>query len=259
MVIRLNNDKVLLEYRCQNTIAIVKMYNPKALNARDYSMLQGLVDIFSLLKNENDLKSVILTGEGENFSAGGDISEFDFDYSSAKDVINLTRELYYQIERFPKPVIVAVDGFAIGGGMELVLASDLIIASEKARFGLGEINIGLISAYGLSKLPVAIGLSRAKQLLFSGKTISSKEAFDYGLLFDVVPADKLLQSSIDLATRIAEKAPLALNLLKESLSNFAAVPYDYALDQILGLFFSQDFKEGKKSFLEKRKPIFRGL
>lgn len=143
--------------------------------------------------------------------------------------------------------------------MELILACDLAVATEKARLGLGEINIGLISAYGLSKLPVAIGLSRAKQLLLTGKTITSKEAFEYGLLFDVVPADKLLQSSIDLATRLAEKAPLALNQLKESLSNLAAVPYDYALDQILGLLFFQDFEEGKKSFLEKRQPIFRGL
>lgn len=259
MVSELKSDRVSLEYCCQDTIAVVKMNNPKALNARDNSMLRGLIDVFSLLKTENEIKGIVLTGVGDNFSAGGDIKEFEFDFPSAKYVTDLTRELYSKIERFPKPVIAAINGFAIGGGMELVLACDLSIASEQARFGLGEINLGLISAYGLSKLPVSIGLSRAKQLLFTGKTISSKEALEYGFLFDVVPANKLLENSINIATRIAEKAPLALITLKESLSNFAAVPYDFALSQILCLFFSEDFKEGKKAFLEKRKPSFHGL
>lgn len=252
-------ENIVLEREAGGKIAVVKMNRPEALNARNRQMLDELVQVFERLRQSLEVKAVVLTGADGNFSAGADIKEFQFDCFHAKEITDKTLGLYRTIEMMPKPVVAAVNGFALGGGMELVLASDVCLASPEAKFGLPEINLGLIPAYGLSRLPAAVGASRAKEILLSGRIITASEALDFGLVHKIVPSERLVEVAVSLAADLADKAPLAVMAIKEALSNFMAVPFGYSAAQILWLFSSQDAQEARKAFSEKRKPLFRGL
>ncbi|MFQ5762822.1 MAG: enoyl-CoA hydratase/isomerase family protein, partial [Candidatus Bathyarchaeia archaeon] len=212
-----------------------------------------------------DVRVVILTGAGEKaFSAGADINVFaQLTPMEARTHIELARKITAFIAGMGKPVIAAVNGYAFGGGCELSLACDLVVASENAKFALPEINIGLIpGGGGTQRLPRLVGARKAKELIFTGEPITAQQALELGLVNKVVPADKLMETVRELAGKLAAKSPAILKLAKAAVNHSmestltAGLGYEGELFSLC--FSTEDQKEGVKAFLEKRKPAFKG-
>ncbi len=217
----------------------------------------------SLEKNDG-IKVIILTGAGQKaFVAGGDISAMEnMSPMEGRAFALLAQTLLNRIERFRKPVIAAINGYALGGGCELAMSCDLRIASETARFGQPEVNLGIIPGWaGTQRLPRLIGKGRALELLFTGDMIDAAEAHRIGLVNRVVPADQLLEECRKLAGKIASKGQVAIRMIKEAVHNGLEMDSARAIGyeaELFGLCFStEDQKEGMNAFLNKRKAEFR--
>lgn len=244
--------------------AIVTFNRPEKLNALNTETLTELKEVLHSIESERDLSVVILTGKGKAFIAGADVEEM----VNKKPVeilsfAKLHNEVNRLIEHSSKITIAAINGYALGGGLETALACDIRIASEKAKFGQPEINLGIIpGAGGTQRLPRIIGYGNAMLLLTTGKIIDANEAKTLGLVQDVVPEGELMDHAILLADEIAKKPPVALAFIKDSVKRGRDMPLDLALEYEMRLFsilFStEDQKEGMKAFIEKREPIFRG-
>ncbi len=244
--------------------AIVTFNRPEKLNALNTETLIELKEVLHSIESEQDLSVVILTGKGKAFIAGADVEEM----VNKKPVeilpfARLHNELNRLIEYSPKITIAAINGYALGGGLETALACDIRVASEKAKFGQPEINLGIIpGAGGTQRLPRIIGYGNAMLLLTTGRIIDANEAKTLGLVQDVVPEGELMDRAILLADEIAKKPPVALAFIKDSVKRGRDMPLDLALEYEMRLFsilFStEDQKEGMKAFIEKREPIFRG-
>lgn len=244
-------------YRETPPLAWIKVNRPDKLNALNLEVVRGILEALKEEASKKDVKVVIITGEGRAFSAGADVSMFK-DLSPI-EAFKLSKELnegFRAIREFPKPIIAMVNGFALGGGLELAMACDLRIASDKAQFGQPEITLGIITGAGGSfRLPELVGLAKAKELLFTGDLIGAEEALRIGLVNRVVPHERLEEETRSIAMKIAERPAKVLELYKAVLNG---APYDLEALAFGLVFSTHDSKEGINAFLEKRKPKFRG-
>jgi enoyl-CoA hydratase len=246
-------------------VAVVTINRPAALNALNAEVLEDLAAAFAALKPRSDVACVILTGSGQKaFVAGADIAAMQpLDAVTAGQFARLGHAVCSGIENFPKPVIAAVNGFALGGGCELAMACDIRIAAENARFGQPEVNLGVIPGFGGTlRLTRLVGKGRAKELIFTGDMIDAHEAYRIGLVNRVVPAAGLLAEARGMAAKIASKGPVALRFAKEAVDNGLEMDLDRAgrfESDLFGLCFATaDQKEGMQAFLEKRPAKFIG-
>jgi enoyl-CoA hydratase len=242
--------------------ALIQLNRPDVLNALNIKLMQELVSALEELDADTTTRCIIVTGNERAFAAGADITEM----AEASAVEMLTRDQFARwdrIRKINKPLIAAVSGFALGGGCELAMSCDIIIASETARFGQPEINIGVMpGAGGTQRLTRTIGKYKAMEMILTGKMISAEEAKEYGLVNKVVPVEYYLQEAKDLAKEIASKPPVAVRLAKEAVLKSFDTTIEGGLEferkNFYLLFSSDDQKEGMKAFIEKRKPKWRG-
>jgi len=245
-------------------IAILKINRPRVLNALNRATLLEIQRALKELEKDPEVRVLIITGEGEKaFVAGADISEMaPMNPKEALEFSKLGHETLSLIEEFPSPVIAAVNGYALGGGLELVLACDIILASENARLGLPEVTLGICPGFGgTQRLPRLIGKARAKELIFTGEMIDAKKAYEFGIVNKVVPQDKLLDEAKEIARKIAKNGPLAVRaakrLVEKGLETSLRSGEAMEIEAWANLFATEDQKEGMKAFLEKRKPEFK--
>lgn len=249
----------------QDDILIVTISREKALNALNTQTMTELGYLFGIdAPKRTGLKGLVLTGAGEKaFVAGADISEFQaLDAVRGAEMAKRGQDVFFLIEHFPKPVVAAVNGFALGGGCELAMACHLRIAGEKARFGQPEVNLGLIPGYGgTQRLVQYIGKTKAMELLLTADMIDAHQALQLGLVNSVVPAGEEVQSAKALIGKIAAKAPLAVAGVIASVNAFFQADADGYATEITEFgrtAGTADFREGAAAFLEKRQPVFKG-
>jgi enoyl-CoA hydratase len=246
-------------------IAVLTINRPQQLNALNKQTLNEINAAFESLRDDNDVKVVILTGSGEKaFVAGADIKEFA--HFSGEEGSELAKNghmtVFNLIEEFPKPVIAAVNGFALGGGLELAMSAHVRIASDNARMGLPETSLGVIPGYGgTQRLPQLVGKGRALEMIFSAKMIDAATALDYGLVNRVVPQADLLGAAEEMARSFMKNSIVAMGFAIEAVNAGlleGSVGYDVEVQAFGDCFETEDFKEGTSAFLEKRKPNFPG-
>jgi len=244
--------------------AKITINRPDVMNALNVGVRKEIISALDLALADDKVRAVVLTGAGEKaFSAGADIKMFlTMNPFQAKKYLKISKGASAKLEKFPKPVIAAVNGYAIGGGLELAMSCDIVVASENAKFGQSEINVGAIPGVGgTQRLPRLIGLKRAKEMVFTGDLIDAQDAFRIGLVNKLAKQSELMATVESLVDKIAQKSPLILRLAKEAL-NRSSVGLDDGLNFESTLFafcFStKDQKEGAAAFLEKRKPVFVG-
>ena len=242
-------------------VGIVKINRPDALNALNAEILGELRRVMHNLSFENEnIRVIILTGEGKAFVAGADISEMkEMSGLEAREFSLLGQKVFSFIATQEKPVIAAVNGFALGGGCELALACDIRVASDKAKLGQPEVNLGVIPGFaGTQRLSRLAGVAKAKELIFTGDMIDAQTAHSIGLINQVVPADQLMTTCMDLANKIASKGPAAVKLAKTVINKGIQADLSTGSSyeaEAFGLCFSTgEPKEGMTAFLEKRKP-----
>lgn len=253
---------ILINKKIQKYVAHIQLNRPKELNALNHSLMTELLQALQDCDQDDDIRVVVLSGNEKSFAAGADIKEM-----ADKTTTDMYREdrflVWDGIKKIKKPIIAAVSGFALGGGCELCLMCDMIIASETAQFGQPEIKIGVIpGAGGTQRLTRTVGKVRAMEMILTGKFISAEEALQAGLINKIVPVELYLEEAIKLASVIAKMPPLAVKMAKESILK----SYDTNLEEGLYqerknfymLFSTHDQKEGMKAFIEKRKPEFTG-
>ncbi|MQA90146.1 MAG: hypothetical protein GEU90_07915 [Gemmatimonas sp.] len=254
-----------LSVETSDGIATVTVARPERLNALDHDTLEELERVVAGIGEDPTIRAAIITGSGERaFVAGADIAELSrMTPLNGVEVSRLGQRVFRDIELSRKPVVAAVNGFALGGGCELALACHLRIAATTARFGQPEVNLGLIPGYGGTvRLPRLVGKGRALELILTGEMISAEEAHRIGLVNRVVPAESLLTESRSLVQRILAAGPLAVGLALESTTRGLEMPLDSALSFEANLFgllaATEDFREGTSAFLEKRRAEFKG-
>lgn len=240
---------------------MVTVNRPASLNALNRQTISELSTCFTELENDRDIRAIILTGGGEKaFVAGADIKEFsDFNSLRAEELARNGQEiLFNKIENLSKPVLAAVNGFALGGGLELAMSCHIRYASENAKLGFPEVTLGLIPGYGgTQRLPKLVGRGIASEMIFSAKMISAQRAKDIGLVNDVFEQSELLPKSKELAVAIAGNSPLAIaKAIKAVNLSDTAAGFETEIKTFGELFDLQDKKEGVAAFLEKRKPNF---
>ena len=247
----------------ENGIFIVTVNRPDKLNALNKDVMSDLDTVVNEIETNPDIKAVALTGSGEKaFVAGADISEFvGLSNEEGKSLAKTGQNIFSRIENCTKPIIAAVNGFALGGGCELAMACHFRIASDNAKFGQPEVNLGLIPGYGgTQRLVQLIGKGRALELLMTGNMIDASIALEYGLVNHVVPQDDLLPKAKMILDQIVSKAPLAvgkcITAVNAVFSNENG--YEIELRSFGECFSTNDMKEGTSAFLEKRKPHFKG-
>ncbi|QLY79376.1 short-chain-enoyl-CoA hydratase [Clostridium intestinale] len=245
-------------------VAVVTINRPKALNALNSETLKDLDVVINELENDKDCYVVILTGAGEkSFVAGADISEMkDLNEAQGEEFGILGNKVFRRLENLDKPVIVAISGFALGGGCELAMACDIRIASEKAKFAQPEVGLGITPGFGgTQRLPRLVGLGKAKELIYTCDMIKADEALRIGLVNKVVPLENLMEEAFAMANKIAENAPIAVKLCKDAINRGMQVNIDEAIAieaQDFGkCFSSEDQKEGMNAFIERRAKSFQ--
>jgi len=253
---------IIVKESYAKNIALIQLNRPKELNALNLQLMLELKKAFQLLDDNDEVRCIVITGNDQAFAAGADIKQME--NKSAIDLLKIDQfETWDQIRKTKKPIIAAVSGFALGGGCELVMTCDIIIASETAKFGQPEIKLGIMpGAGGTQRLTKAVGKALAMEMVLTGKFINAEEALASGLINKVVPIELYLEEAVKMAKEIALQSPIAIRLAKESVLK----AFDSSLQE--GLYFerknfymcfaSEDQKEGMKAFVEKRKPAFTG-
>lgn len=244
-------------------VGLVRLNRPQAMNALNQTLSQELMDALQALDSDAQVGALVVTGNERVFAAGADIKEM----ADASAVDMLLRDTVSQLDRIrqvKKPVIAAVSGWCLGGGCELALSCDMIVASESARFGQPEINLGVIpGAGGTQRLARVLGKALTMEMVLNNRTLSAEEALRLGLVNRVVPVERYLEEALGLAQEIAARAPLAVRMGKEAVNH----AFDSFLTEGLAderrafyfLFSTQDQKEGMAAFIEKRKPEWKGV
>jgi len=254
-----------LQIERDGAVSIVTIHRPAVLNALNGATLTELSAAIEDAARDESVRVIVLTGAGEkSFVAGADINELAKQTPvSGREHARHGQALFSRIERLHKPVIAAVNGFALGGGCELAMACTIRIAADSAKFGQPEINLGLIPGYaGSQRLPRLVGRGRALELLLLGHQISAEEAWRIGLVNRVVPAAKLMEEARALAQTLAAKAPVAIRYILDAVAGGLEMSFADAQDYEATLFglvsTTDDMREGTRAFLEKRKPSFTG-
>ena len=255
-------ETITIEKR--GAVAILTINRPDKLNALNEAVHREGVTALDKLKRDDTVRVLVITGAGEkSFVAGADISEFEGKTPITQRDAFYDRSLFNSIDSFPKPVIAMVNGFCLGGGNELAMACDIRMASENARFSQPEINLGIMcGGGGTQRLTNLIGEGRSMEMVLTGDMIDAATAERFGLINHIYPSDQLEAETMKLAEKIAEKAPIALQLSKEAVKFASRSNLDEGLKREVDLFaicFStEDKNEGVAAFLEKRKPVFKG-
>lgn len=244
-------------------MGILSINRPSALNALNGAVLEELNEAIDMVNNNEDIHVLILTGEGRAFVAGADIGEMkDMNPIEARKFAEKGLSVFRKIELMEKPVIAAVNGFALGGGCELTMCCDIRIASEKAKFGQPEVGLGIIPGFaGTQRLARLVGVGKAKELIFTCDTIDAEKAAEIGLVNKVVPAEELMNSAMEMAKRIISKGQIAIRYAKTSINRGIETDLDTGMiieKDLFSLCFStEDQKEGMEAFLEKRIPNYK--
>jgi enoyl-CoA hydratase len=251
---------VLSEIR--GRVGLAKLNRPEALNALSYPLLIELMEVLAAFDREAAVGAMVITGSDRAFAAGADIKDMA-PSSPVSMLLDDHVSEYDHIRRIKKPVIAAVSGWCLGGGNELALSCDMIVASETARFGQPEINLGVIpGAGGTQRLTRAIGKVLAMEMILNNRVLTADEAYRLGLINRVVPIERYLEEALNLAEEIASRAPIAVRLAKEAVNNaFETSLTDGMADERRSFYFlfsTQDQKEGMTAFIEKRKPEWKG-
>lgn len=252
-------------FEVQDGVGVLTFNRPKSLNALNPKTLEEVADVIENAKKDRNVRVLLLTGAGEKaFVAGADITEFQkMNPLEALLFAERGQEIFFQLEQLAIPVIAVVNGFALGGGCEMAMSCDFIYASENAKFGQPEINLGIIPGFGgTQRLSRLVGRAKAKELCMTGEMIDAKQAKELGLVAKVFPADQLLAESMKVAKALAVRGQVALRAIKQVVDR----GYDVDLKSGCALeaqafsvcFTSQDAREGVAAFLEKRKPNFQG-
>lgn len=246
----------------EDRVGIVQLNRPDALNALSPDLMKELVDALEAFDQDDAIGAIVLTGGEKVFAAGADIKRMA--EASAVDMLLMDQLARWdRIRKLHKPVIAAINGFALGGGCELAMMCDIIIAGENAKFGQPEINIGVIpGAGGTQRLTRAVGKAKAMELILTGRQFSAQEAYEMGLINKVVPPEVTLEEAKALAKTIAEKPPVAVRLAKDAVLKAFDTTIEGGLDYERKLFYllfaSADQKEGMRAFMEKRTPVWQG-
>ena len=255
----------LIKLEDSKIIATLTINKPEAMNALSSGVLSELEEALQVVATNRELRCLIITGEGDRaFVAGADIKEIHaLDGQAAFEFAGFGQKVFRKIEQLNIPVIAAVNGFALGGGLELALACDFIFASNKAKFGLPECTLGLMPGFGGTvRLARKVGPSQAMQMTMTGDMISAEEAQQMGLVNEVCEPDQLMERAKMVGTTIASRAPIAVASIKKTIQNTYGVHIQDALNmeqkEFGDLFTTSDCKEGTRAFIEKRKPIFTG-
>jgi len=253
-------EKVL--YEKEEDIAIARLNYPEHLNSLAPEVCDELQGVFADFEKDDEVKVLILTGTGRAFCVGADVSaltQMELNYKSVHQMLESLFHVFALPEKARKPVIAAVNGYALGGGLELCLACDILIAADNAQFGTPEPRMGLMPGFAMTRLPAIVGRARAKEILMTTKFFTAEEFLKLGIINKVVPPDKLIEASKEMAKAIAKQGPLAIRLLKEAVNRHLGGEEDiYALDVCTSLYFTEDSKEGLAAFQEKRTPTFKG-
>jgi len=248
-----------VRFNKKDGMGTITLNDPDKMNGLSEPLVTKLLKILDAAEKDRDIKVIILTGQGKIFSAGGDISIFDRGISGGFDYINFVLKAFVAIEKVKKPVIAAVNGYALGGGTELTLSSDIVIASDKAVFGLPEVGIGIMPGYAVLRLHEVVGRTRAKELILTGRQFDAAEAEKIGIVNQIVPHDDLMGAVEKKAKLLMERAPMSLTLSKMTVNrSIGGDDLNAAINATSLLFGYEDIKEGQRSFFEKRKPNFQG-
>lgn len=255
-------DTLRLETRA--CAAWLTLDRPQAMNSVSPRMLDELDAALDIIARDRELRSVVLTGSGRAFCAGADLlSVRGLGEAAARDFADAAHALLQRIEAFPLPVIAAVNGLALAGGLELVLACDLVVAAREARFGDAHAKLGLLPGWGATaRLPRRIGVARAKQMMFTAQQLPAETLAAWGLVHEVVPADTLEAATLAWCARLADKSPLGLRRMKRLLDDSLEQPLAAALHAERAMLeahaHSSDRREGLEAFAQKRTPRFTG-
>lgn len=255
-------ENLLIEKR--DRVAFLKINRPAKMNALNVATRNEILAALDVLRDDTDVRVVIVTGVGEKaFIAGADISEFAGQTALTQREVMTRKRAFDAVENFPKPVIAMINGFCLGGGLELALGCDIRVASENAKLGQPEINLGVIpGGGGTQRLTRLVGEGKSMEMILTGDLIGAAEALSLRLVNHVFPLAELEAKTLEIAHKIAEKSPVALQMAKEAVKTAARANLDEGLRREVDLFAlcfaSEDKEEGVRAFLEKRKPNFVG-
>lgn len=258
----MNYEYILVQEQVAEHIALIQLNRPKELNALNLELMGEIRVALNLLDSNDKVRVIIITGNDRAFAAGADIKQMGG--RSAIDMLQIDQfSTWDQIKKTKKPIIAAVSGFALGGGCELVMHCDCVVASETAQFGQPEIKIGVMpGAGGTQRLPKAVGKALAMEMVLTGEFISAERALQAGLINKIVPVELLMDEAIKMAKSMARNSPLALQLAKESVlksfENSLTEGLYFERKNFYMLFATEDQKEGMAAFVEKREPSFKG-
>lgn len=256
------DDQVLYEER--GPVALVTFNREEKLNAMNSGIQQRLIELFDRIDRSDHVRVAVLTGRGRAFVAGADIEEYAGQSHAEFSGYQATgRRMYDGIEKNSKPFIAAVNGYALGGGFEMVLCCDLVVASREAELGLPEIHLGLLpGGGGTQRLARLVGRNVAKEFLMTGRNMTAEEANGLGIVNRVVDPDALMDDALDLANKLSRRAPYAVREAKRLVNQGVESPLEAALSYeiatLQNLYGTEDAREGIRAFVEKRKPEFRG-
>lgn len=247
----------------KENVAVVTINRPEALNALNSTVISELEEVVSCIEKDAEIRCMILTGEGRSFVAGADIAEqYPMDVAAGRKWGQRGSALFRRIEKLEIPTIAAVNGFALGGGCEIAMSCDIILASEKAKFGQPEVGLGITPGFsGTQRLPRRVGVAKAKELIFSGKMIKADEAKAIGLVNEVFAPEALMDGAMEMAKSFTANAPIAVKYSKACIDRGMQMDIDDAIayeNELFAMCFATaDQKEGMKAFLEKRPKEFK--
>ncbi|MFC4076275.1 enoyl-CoA hydratase-related protein [Salinithrix halophila] len=255
-------DHRFLKVSWDGRVGKIRLHRPEVLNALHTPLVEELAEVLERMDQNPEVRCILITGGDRVFAAGADIGEMA-DADSVRMLLSDQFAQWERIRRIHKPIVAAVAGYALGGGCELAMACDMIVAAETAHFGQPEINLGVMpGAGGTQRLTRAVGKARAMEMVLTGRPISAGEAWEAGLVNRIVPLENLELEAMKLCREVAAKAPIALRLAKEAVlkafDTTIADGLDYEQKLFYFLFSTEDQKEGMRAFMEKRRPHFRG-
>jgi len=254
------SENIIVESR--GRVGLIRLNRPQALNALNSAVIRELAEAIDTFEADDKIGCMVITGSDKAFAAGADIKELagkTFTEAFLSDFL----ATWHRVADARKPVIAAVNGFAFGGGFELALVCDLIVASERAQFGLPEPTLGLVpGGGGTQRLPRIVGQHRAKEILLTGRRLNALEAYEWGIVTAVTPAHDEIRMALELGEKIARQAPLAIQALKRLVNEGVNAPLETALSYeqqtLLSLYTTDDGQEGINAFMEKRPAVFHG-